>query len=576
MFHHEVSAFSIFTLLFLIAIVLPGCAITNPSKNSFQATIQVSEWDFKADRSGEFYEMEDECKPGLTEKENAFVLIHGIYGGEDTFGRLQDELTFDLDLAKLGPSSVYLMEYWSNQFFPNFQSLSELGQAFKKRIEELVNCKHPKTIIIIAHSQGGIIAKEAVLSWKEIDDNKSKDILKKTKLVLIGTPNYFSTYAAYNNLIVNSIFAPITWVTGIISAPLFGKAFVYNRQAFDMADDINPARSLPIFGNRPGLFHPKFMLNHIAKWAEHFPSGVGVKDAPKIYAIVGVKDLFDDFALSDGIVHSDTLLFAGIPAQRVHYVPYQHFDGVASVDAEHHRTFIAIKKIVMNKEERIHNAEQQLSPFQGFSYARVTFVMERNWKTDSEENAGESMNVELGSIFLEGEKPLLEDFGRRAKTSLSGTFLRFIAGTVLFPFEFLMNLAYPVANLAEEIAEDTEPKWKIIRLPETVIDGDHEGIIEVSNKETGWWLGMFGTEYGRVQYRITDDPNDQKADCEANYPIVWESSTTSSLPNAKKNITKIKIQRNAVNYIKVELANDAIKLTREGCKQENMESGMIS
>jgi triacylglycerol esterase/lipase EstA (alpha/beta hydrolase family) len=190
-----------------------------------QANILVSQWDFKADKSGEFYEMKEECKPGPTKVNNAFVLIHGIYGDEDTFDRLQDELTFDPDLAKLGPFSVYLMEYWSKRYLPNFQSLSELGRTFKRRIEELVDCKKPNEIIIIAHSQGGLIAKEAVLSWREKGDDRG--ILEKTKLILIGTPNSFSTFAAYNNLFVNSIFAPITWVTGIFTAP-FGKAFVYN------------------------------------------------------------------------------------------------------------------------------------------------------------------------------------------------------------------------------------------------------------------------------------------------------------------------------------------------------------
>jgi pimeloyl-ACP methyl ester carboxylesterase len=580
MFSHETSPLRIFTI-FLFVIVLAGCSFTKPSLNSFQANIQVSEWDFKADRSGEFYEMEEKCKPGPTKDQNAFVLIHGIYGNEKTFDRLQDELTFDPDLAKLGPSSVYLMEYWSDWFFPNFQSLSELGRAFKRRVEDLVDCKDPKTIIIIAHSQGGLIAKEAVLAWKENGDDKG--ILEKTKLVLIGTPNSFSTFAAYNNLFVNSLFAPITYAAYIITTvkDLFtvpvgiaGKAYVYNRQAFDMADTIFPFPS----GKMPSdSFRSRFMLNHIAKWGEHFPKGV--MDKPKTYAIVGVKSLLsNDFALDDGIVHSDTLLFAGIPAHRVHYVPYRHFDDVAAVDDEHHRTFIAIKDIVLGEFDEAATTSnaakfaQELSPFKDLPYSLVTFVMEHRLSTDRDENAEEKIKVELEDIELDGEGPFLEgyeDLKKRVKSDASITFLRVIGQIVSMPFQGLLNLAYTPIFLEDRIQRkilgDVEPNWKIIRLPDIVLDGDHRGIIEVSNSETGLFFGTLGAEDGIVEYAITDDSSDPNGTCTANYPIIWESSTNSNLPSVKNNFKKITLQQNAVNYIKVELDNDAITLTRVGC-----------
>ncbi|GJL62149.1 MAG: hypothetical protein NPIRA04_08030 [Nitrospirales bacterium] len=576
MFSHETSPVRIFTL-FLFVIVLAGCAITNPSKNSFQATIQVSEWDFKADKSGEFYEMEDECTSGPAKEKNAFVLIHGIYGDEDTFDRLQDELTFDPELEH---SSVYLMEYWSSRFFPNFQSLSELGRAFKRRVEELEDCKHPDAINIIAHSQGGLIAKEAVLAWKEKGDTKDMEILNKTKLVLIGTPNSFSTYAGYNNLFVNSLFAPITYVTGIFSAP-FGKAFVYNRQAFDMADSLTPSSHK----DWSGLNRSKFMLDHIARWGEHFSEGV--MDMPKTYAIVGIKSLFDNFGLSDGIIHADTLLFAGIPAQRVRYVPYRHFDDLVSVDNEYHRTFIAIKDIVLGKLDEAattshaDTSAQELSPFKDLSYSLVTFVMERRLSTDREENIEEQVKVKLQGIDLDGERPFIEeeksfieegyeDLKSRVKPDISTSILASIGKLVLLPFQTLLNLVYPVTHV-EDYAQrvksgGVEPKWRIMRLPDIVLDGVHKGIIEVSNRETGWFLGMFGAEYGRVQYAITDGPDDNNdTACTASYPIIWESSTNSSLPTDKNKITKINLQRNAVNYIKVELDDNEIKLTRVGC-----------
>ena len=570
-----VGAFAMILFLILTA----GCAITKPSKNSFQTTIKVSELKFRADQSSEFSDLnEDQCHPDSNRVQHTFVLIHGIYGDEDTFDRLPHELLFD---EELGRSSVYLMEYWSSKFFPNFQSLSELGQAFKKRIEELVDCKHPENIIIIAHSQGGLIAKEAVLAWKEEGDEKN--LLEKTKLILIGTPNSFSTYAAYNNIIVNSIFAPITWGTGLFTAP-FGKAFVYNRQAFDMADNIFPIGS----GDRPGMFRSRFMLNHVAKWGAYFPSGVMDKDKPETYAIVGVKNLFDHYDLSDGVVHSTTLLFGGIPANRVHHVPYRHFGGEAAVDDKHHRTFELIKKIVIgqsDKRDKTHTADkfaQRLSPFKDLQYSILTFVMEES-----------NPSIQLESIRLETEKPSIREsdiaaeqkqkdkqpmvdieyyrqglrkIKRRLDENVSTSFLEFIGLVVAFPFQTLQAVMYPVVNEAETNARKSEPPtWEIKHVPIIVLEGDHDGLIEVRKSQSSGVFGMLGTEKGWVPYTITDKADDLNAACTANFPIIWESSTKSSLPHASYSSKMIKVQPNAVNYIKVELYHDQIKLTRVGC-----------
>ena len=364
-------------ILFLLFLPSLGCAFKNPSKNSFRAAFIPNEWDVKGDGGpGEFYEMKDGCKPKSFSDDQTFVLIHGIYGDKDTFYELPKYL---YDRVRV---SIFMMEYWSNRWFPNFQSLSELGRAFKVGLEEIVYCRKPKELIIIAHSQGGLIAKESVLSWIEEDD--PREILDRTKLILIGTPNNFSTYAALNNLFVNSLYAPVTVVTGLLSVPLFDKAFVYNRQAYDMAEDLSGLNDLLVWmGIGEGKkFRSRFMTNHITKWGEKFPSGVRVKDKPKTYAIVGIRDLYNDFALSDGIVHSDTFLYAGIPSERVHYVPYRHFDAIAAVDNSFHLTLDAIEKIlkpVENPEENleVNKNKQNLSPFQSFPYSLVTFVTEK-------------------------------------------------------------------------------------------------------------------------------------------------------------------------------------------------------
>jgi len=80
-----------------------------------------------------------------------FVLIHGIYGDEKTFG----ELPFLLACDYKG-SSVYTTKYWSSQWLPNFQRLKDLGREFQYFLEKIHDfekncqrlCETPPSVII--------------------------------------------------------------------------------------------------------------------------------------------------------------------------------------------------------------------------------------------------------------------------------------------------------------------------------------------------------------------------------------------------------------------------------------------
>jgi len=335
---HRCSWVLFYVILWLAGAL--GCSVTKPSLNSFQASISVEK---------KMPPRRDTSLIGMGGR-RVVILIHGIYGDADTFGELANLLLEDQDLKA---DSVFVMEYWSSRIFPNFQRLADLGAEFAGHLETIASSEAGAQVVVIAHSQGGLIARNAILAMK--DEGKTA-ILDRMKLIMIGTPNYASMYATYNNLIVNSVFAGVTYgltlATGGLAPPL-----VYNRQAYDMANT-----RVDLFGQNDRL--SPFMENMILRWAKAFPAGAN--ESPKVYAIVGVKNLFDHYDLSDGVVHSLNSLFAGVPAQRVHHVPYRHFGDEAAIEDDSHRTYRAIKAILMEDDNPV-PGEQRLSPFPDFA-----------------------------------------------------------------------------------------------------------------------------------------------------------------------------------------------------------------
>jgi triacylglycerol esterase/lipase EstA (alpha/beta hydrolase family) len=182
-------------LLIVLLAIGSGCSLNSFSSTIIKDTVTSDDGlSVKSDsRALESCPAVNTRATGQADK--AFVLIHGIYGGGDTFGELPTLLACDYPGA-----SVYVMRYWSSQLLPNFQRLIDLGRAFHSKLEEISTREKGKEIVIIAHSQGRLIAREAILRLKGSDNNEEqgqKDpaheaILKNLKLIMIGTPNYGS------------------------------------------------------------------------------------------------------------------------------------------------------------------------------------------------------------------------------------------------------------------------------------------------------------------------------------------------------------------------------------------------
>lgn len=504
-----------------------GCSHSNPSLNSFQATISSQKIPSIQTNQTE--------PPREIPNNKIIILVHGIYGDSDTFGNLSH---FLLDDPDIGIQSVYVTEYWSSRFFPNFQRLADLGVELEQLLDTVATA-HPRSeVVVIAHSQGGLIARSAILKLKE---NGRTDILNRMKLVMIGTPNYASLYATYNNLLVNSLFAGITYgttlVTGGLTPPL-----VYNRQAYDMG-----YAKLDIPGGADRI--SPFMENMLLRWGKAFPAGTNIN--PKVYAIVGVRNLFDHFDLSDGVVHSLNTLSVGLPSTRVYYVPYKHFGSEATIEDNSHQSYAAIKKILREGNGQV-SSEQRLSPFSDFLISQVMFV-------EQEAKGAPKLSVTQfsTSLKLQPEKSVAtkgKEVVRRINRDPSGQLLRTAFQLTIFPFELLQAfIIVPVTVWDKRHAP--EPQWNMLRLPQEILEGEYEGTIQISRpqKGKGWLGGLWErTEHAYINFGITNISSKEETQCRVEYPIDWgnankaDEAATDSLWRAK-----LTISPNSVNVIRV-------------------------
>jgi len=507
----------------------PGCSVTKPSLNSFQASMKQEKKSAHRDTL-------------LMDGRKVVILIHGIYGDTDTFGRLADLLIED---QAVKADAVYVMEYWSSRFFPNFQRLADLGAEFAEHLEKIASDEASAQVVVIAHSQGGLIARNAILAMQ---DKGKTAILDRMKLIMIGTPNYASLYATYNNLIVNSVYSVPTYVLGLVTFQLV-PPLVYNRQAYDMAN-----MRLDLIGGRD---QPSpFMENMILRWAKAFPAGAN--RSPKVYAVLGVKNLLGHYDLSDGVVHSVSSLFVGVPAQRIHYVPYRHFGDEAAIEDDSHRTYRAIKAILIEGDNPV-PYEQSLSPFRDFAFSKVMFVqeaMEQLIRVDE---------VTLLPKDLNGKHT-------KIKADPGGALLRLLGELVLFPFQLLQSFAQVPVSLWDA-KHDAPPTWKRLTSPEEILDGDYDGLIQVS-RSTESKRGVFSLTSGRekktVSFTLTDSDEEGRTHCRTEHPIDWNTvGKEDTFPIEPLKIQKLKIAPNSVNFIKVETEQDKITLSTGNCIASN-------
>ena len=520
---HDIHLF----LTVLLFATLTGCAVTTPSLNSFQANIN--------------YKKKVPPQTETTQKvggKKIIVLVHGIYGDAETFGDLADILLRD---PNLNVEAVYIAEYWSSRIFPNFQRLADLGAEFEKHLDSIASNEPNAEVIVIAHSQGGLIARNAILAMK---DKERTDILDRMKLIMIGTPNYASLFATYNNLVVNSVFAPVTYGLSLATLTL-APPLVYNRQAYDMANT-----RVDLIGGRDNL--SPFMENMVLRWARAFPTGTN--ERPKVYAIVGVLNLLDQYDLSDGVVHSLSTLFVGVPAQRIHYVPYKHFGAEAAIEDDSHYTYRAIKVILKEGTDPV-ASNQRLSPIPNLSISTLMFVtpakpgpvkVRVTSFSPSRKNQTEGSLVTMSKNMRANHGGLVELFSR------------YIIQLAIFPFQILQTFnEAPV--LFWDHPRDPKPQWAMLKEPTTDVDGEFDITMrvsrEVSRTEEGtswfWGLGQGRTEYAEVNFSIANSVDATGAPCRIECPVNWEGEDRNAKEAASEN-SKLTIAPNSVSLIEVD------------------------
>ena len=527
--------------------LLPGCAL-----NPFTAKI-ISEPLLVHTKSSATSQNETK----------AFVLLHGIYGDEGTFGNLP------LLLQNHYPgSSVYVMSYWSSRVFPNFQRLQDLGSEFKIHLEQIAS-KHEE-IIIIAHSQGGLIAKYAIL--RLLETGGGRELLNSMKLVMVGTPNLGSPYATYNNIFVNSLFAPVTYAYALVTQlPPFiffvDNAIIYNRQAFDMSELLV---TLKEFGLQKEV-HAPFIHKMILDWGNHFPV-ITDSTRPKLYAIVGVKDIFNQLGLSDGVVHSTNALFAGVSSNRIWYVPYKHFGEEMHINEETHRSFLAIQEIIADSSPV---NQQAISPLPRVSVSFVVFV------ANDVEDVYPWPPAEFTAVAVEMEsierKGLFKTF--RLREDLIASSIRLVTNFVLLPFDILQTTVIG-AVVGEGVLADIKATMRgtfekdeyrqldrrLLSYPLQIAEGSYKVTLKLSKRIRrfhGIWRSEVDT--GTVEFILTDDPEDTDGKCIIKPAIKWESlnqtiwksqevggALTGGPGTGSIHPPKLKIVRNAVNYIRAD------------------------
>lgn len=526
------QVFSIFGLtcaIFLFA-TSSGCAL-----NSFQANMTLEP---KPSASADHSQRLSSNK--------IVILVHGLYGDDKSFGNLGDLLLQD---KVLQVKSVYVAEYWSSRIFPNFQRLADLGATLEEHLDSIASENPTAELIVIAHSQGGLIARHAILAMRD----KHKDgVLSRMKLIMIGTPNYPSLYATYNSLIVNSISAPAAYLSALFTMGRMPPP-IYNRQAFDMAiSRLNPFTS-DHMETRDEL--SPFMENMILRWAREFPTGAN--DNPKAYAIIGIKNLLGHYDLSDGVVHSLSTLFAGIPEQRVHYVPYSHFGAEAEIEDDSHHSYKAIKTILLELREPVRNA-QRLSPFPTFPISQVLLVMQHEPLQREPKSTKIDRVMMWSSLSPIERKPLPDVVGKAIRRpDLLSVLGRTIYGYSMLPFFILHDITMSTASYWDE-HHSQRPAWLVPRGQSLIelTDEEANGRIYTSRVEKGekswWWQEK--TKEAEIDFRIATSTDSADAQCRIEYVVNWGGAEGSTdVPKVTAITSKLSLARNSMNFVKVDI-----------------------
>lgn len=306
-----------------ISVALAGCTngryalglgvmhASHPSLNPFSAAL-ISEPDI-------------ETSPPRYGK--VVFLLHGWHGDSSSFGDLAGLLQRD----RVETHAVYSLSYWSNLLGPNFRKIEDFGESLTELLETTIHRHNLTEVAIVAHSMGGLIARDALLRLRERGQAPPHITIR---LILVATPTRGADLAIWYDRVIGGITAPITVVSSSLGR-LFGlhTSLVWDRQAHDM-------RHLNIV-NQQSVLPPVFIAEQTVRWHEEEKSNT--LPIPHLFAVVGVPTANNQSPLDarehDSIVRAVDVPFNHVPMGRRCYVAQRHWDGIANITTRAHPVY---------------------------------------------------------------------------------------------------------------------------------------------------------------------------------------------------------------------------------------------
>lgn len=157
---------------------------------------------------------------GTPPVENAIIFIHGLNGNEFTWRRFSNclsdnwevtdcyDLEYECYTVELGFIKNVPIARTVYRFLKGGPEVVELSGHLRNTVDEI--CKYHKRVILVAHSMGGLIARQYLI-----------DLIRSTKttgkvrcLFTYATPHYGSKWATLYKILVNPIFKPLHFIWG--------------------------------------------------------------------------------------------------------------------------------------------------------------------------------------------------------------------------------------------------------------------------------------------------------------------------------------------------------------------------
>lgn len=119
------------------------------------------------------------------------VLLHGVYSGAETWEDFRTLVSTDPAMEDL---SIHTFAYPSPKFrlplWRRIPDLDTIARSFREFLSTDIDRDSP--IVILAHSQGGLIAQEYLR--QSVENGRARELQRIKKLILVATPNSGSDY----------------------------------------------------------------------------------------------------------------------------------------------------------------------------------------------------------------------------------------------------------------------------------------------------------------------------------------------------------------------------------------------